>query len=230
MERTIVLDVESRGSRVKIRKRIDRILLGEMTGRNTDEVKRHLRDLELYGIPAPTKIPVVMRVTLGLLTCGSVIEVQGEKTSGEVEYVFFEHDGRTVVTVGSDHSDNELEKTSSKRSKQVASKVLCPLAWYYDDVRDHWDRIKLRSWIFRRGERVLYQEDELSALLPLKGLRQIMQERVGDSLQNALIFSGTIPTKTGIQSSKAFEIELEDPMLQRKLSHSYDVECLPGYY
>jgi hypothetical protein len=230
MKRTIAIEIESGENRLRIRKKIDRILLGGMSGRNPLEVKRHLRDLEQYGIPAPARIPMIMRVTVGLLTSAKAIEVQGEKTSGEAEYVFFEHDGRTIVTVGSDHSDNELEKTSSKRSKQAAPKVLCPFAWYYEDVRDHWDRLILRSWILLEGKRELYQEDALAALLRLEDLRRIMQERVGGPLQNALIFSGTLPTKGGIRHSDSFQIELEDPVLQRKLSHGYKVESLPGYY
>ena len=230
MKRTILLEVEGSLGNTKIEKEIDMILLGGLSGRNREEVQRHLRDLENYGIPTPIRIPVIMRVAVNLLTSETVIEVQGEKTSGEAEYVFFSHEERVVVTVGSDHSDNELEKTSSKRSKQVASKIICPKAWYYEDVRDHWDSLVLRSWISVDCRQELYQEDELRALLHIEDLRGLMEDRVGIPLDKALIFSGTIPTTAGIRASEVFTFELEDPVLGRKLTHGYKVESLPGYY
>jgi len=230
MNVTVEIAVETGREEIIVRKKINMVLLGGMTGRNEQEVQRHLQDLQKYGIPAPKKIPMIMRVGVKLLTSDTCIEVQGDKTSGEAEYVFFNHEGRTVVTVGSDHSDNELEKTSTKSSKQVGMKVLCPEGWYYDDVREHWDELILRSWIVQGDRQELYQEDNLSALLHIEDLRRTIQERVGAPLDNALIFSGTLPTKRGILAAEGFKVELEDPMLQRRLSHGYVVESFPGYY
>jgi hypothetical protein len=41
------------------------------------------------------------------------------------------------------------------------------------------------------------------------------------------MFCGTMPAIGGIRSSSRFEMELEDPVLGRKISHAYDIETLP---
>jgi hypothetical protein len=42
-----------------------------------------------------------------------------------------------------------------------------------------------------------------------------------------VLFCGTMPAIGGIRSSSRFEMELEDPVLGRKISHAYDIETLP---
>ena len=230
MKKSIILKVKSKTGWREIRKSVGQVLLGGLANRSREEVDRHLRELRSYGISTHAKIPMVMRVGVGLLTTDSRIEVQGEKTVGEVEYVFFLHGERLIVTVGSDHSDIELEKFSAKRAKQIAPKVLCPAAWYYDELEDHWDRLVLRSWIRKGGKKVLYQEGALAVLLPLKELLALMRQRSGKPLSDAVMFSGTITGTGGIEPSSRFWIELADPVLERRLSHAYSVESFPGYY
>jgi hypothetical protein len=41
------------------------------------------------------------------------------------------------------------------------------------------------------------------------------------------MFCGTLAAKGGIRPSERFEIELEDPILGRKLTHAYDIASLP---
>jgi uncharacterized protein DUF2848 len=41
------------------------------------------------------------------------------------------------------------------------------------------------------------------------------------------MFCGTFAAKGGIRPSARFEMELEDPVLRRKLSHEYGVKVLP---
>ena len=43
----------------------------------------------------------------------------------------------------------------------------------------------------------------------------------------SLMFGGTIGAIGGIRPGTRFEMELEDPVLQRKLGHAYDIEALP---
>ena len=42
------------------------------------------------------------------------------------------------------------------------------------------------------------------------------------------MFGGTLPVIGELTGAPRFEIELEDPVLGRKLSHAYDVETLPN--
>ena len=41
------------------------------------------------------------------------------------------------------------------------------------------------------------------------------------------MFCGTMPAIGAIRSSQRFEMELEDPVLGRKLAHGYHVQALP---
>ena len=42
-----------------------------------------------------------------------------------------------------------------------------------------------------------------------------------------VMFCGTMPAIGGIRSSSRFEMELEDPVLGRTITHAYDIEVLP---
>ena len=42
-----------------------------------------------------------------------------------------------------------------------------------------------------------------------------------------VMFCGTMPALGGIRSAARFEMELDDPVLGRKITHAYDVETLP---
>jgi hypothetical protein len=41
------------------------------------------------------------------------------------------------------------------------------------------------------------------------------------------MFCGTLAARGGIRPAKKFRMELEDPVLKRKLHHEYRVEVLP---
>jgi hypothetical protein len=41
------------------------------------------------------------------------------------------------------------------------------------------------------------------------------------------MYCGTLAAKGGIRPSPRFEMELHDPVLQRTLTHAYDIETLP---
>ncbi len=42
------------------------------------------------------------------------------------------------------------------------------------------------------------------------------------------MFGGTLPVIGALTGAARFEIELEDPVLGRKISHGYDVSSLPN--
>ncbi len=42
-----------------------------------------------------------------------------------------------------------------------------------------------------------------------------------------VMFCGTMPAIGTIRPSPRFEMELDDPVLGRKISHAYDVQALP---
>ena len=82
----------------------------------------HIRELEEEGIKCPKSVPVLYQCSKEILTTSKVIEVIGQKTSGEVEYLILVHDNKYYIGVGSDHTDRELEAVSIHKSKQLCLK------------------------------------------------------------------------------------------------------------
>jgi hypothetical protein len=103
---------------------------------------------------------------------------------------------------------------------------MSPVLWELEDVIGHWDRLILRAWAWFDGQRTLYQEGTLDAMLPVK---ELIERGFGKSglPDGCAMFGGTFAAKGGIRPSVRFEYELEDPVLKRKLTHAYDVVVLP---
>ena len=60
------------------------------------------------------------------------------------------------------------------------------------------------------------------------------QDLVANYIQNGYIFAdgtamfgGTLAAIGGIRSANRFEFELEDPVLNRRITHAYDIVTLP---
>jgi hypothetical protein len=206
---------------------INHLVLAGWAGRNRAAVEAHIRELEALGLQRPTRTPVFYRVASSLLTTADLIEVVGEETSGEVEFVLVMLKDGMWVGLGSDHTDRGLERTSVALSKQLCSKVVASELWRYEDVVSHWDRLVLRSWAHRGGTRCLYQEGTLAAILPAERLISMYEASAAALSDGAVLFGGTIATIESIAPADAFEMELEDPVLGRRLKHQYRVVTLP---
>jgi 2-keto-4-pentenoate hydratase/2-oxohepta-3-ene-1,7-dioic acid hydratase in catechol pathway len=206
---------------------INHLVLAGWAGRDQAAVEAHIRELEALGAPRPTRTPVFYRVATSLLTTGDAIEVVGEETTGEVEYVLVMRDDGLWLGLGSDHTDRGLERSSVALSKQICAKVAAPELWRVDDVVSHWDHIILRSWAHRGGERYRYQEGTLASLLPIDRLIS-MGESAGEPLRvGSVLFGGTIATVDAIAPADEFEMEMDDPVLGRTLQHRYRIRTLP---
>ena len=195
-------------------------------GRTQEKVREHIKELEKLGVPGPTEIPVLFPVTLNQATLAQHIDVQGEQTSGEIEFILLQHAGEWFITVGSDHTDRELEQFSVEKSKQACPNILASCLWPVTEVLEHWDQIRLRAWVIKNGTRVLYQDETLTALLPFKVLLDFVRSKVVDSLDSVPIFSGTIATIEGLIFADFFEMEMVDPVLNRSIRHQYSIRPL----
>ena len=98
--------------------------------------------------------------------------------------------------------------------------------WHLEEIEPHWDRIMLRAWATIGGERVLYQEGPLSAL---RTPRDLIKRRPGgpELPPGTAMFCGTLGAIGGIRPGTRFEMELEDPVLGRRMRHGYEIDCLP---
>jgi len=205
---------------------VSQLVIAGWTGRNRDALEQHIVELEALGVKRPSTTPSFYRVSVNRATLASHIEVTGAESSGEVEFVLLAIGGKLWVGVGSDHTDRAAESYDVTASKQMCEKPIAPVFWDYTDVAPHWDSLWLRSYVEENGERVLYQQG--SVLEMLDPLALIARYADKPNLpEGCMMFCGTLATREGVRYSDGFEIEIEDPVLGRRISHSYAVERLP---
>jgi hypothetical protein len=207
---------------------VQEVLVVGYGGRDLEKTKEHIRELEAIGVTPPATIPEVYPVDAANVTTGSDIEVTGQETSGEAEYVLYHNGEEWLVGVGSDHTDRALERKSVLQSKAVCPKPLAVTFWRLADVKDHWDQLVLRSWITDGNGRRKYQEHDLTALLPVNVLLDKLREYGHKTLSQVLIYSGTVPTLEGFMYGHRFEYELIDPVLNRSIGSEYTIHVKGG--
>jgi len=198
---------------------VSELVIAGWTGRDQAALHKHIRELEELGVKPPKTTPIFYRVAASLLTTAGEIEVSGPDSSGEVEFVLIKEDSALRVAVGSDHTDRKAETVGVSLSKQLCAKPVSPESWRYDEVKPHWERLVLRSWA--DGE--LYQEGPVTAMRAPEDLLQ----RFGGLRSGWAMFCGTLAAKGGIRPAARFTMELEDPVLKRKLTHEYAIKVLP---
>lgn len=205
---------------------IDQMVIAGWTGRDPVARDKHIKELQEMGIAPPVSTPIYYRASARRLTQEGSIECTGGDSSGEVEFVLIGWQGRVFVGCGSDHTDRKVEAYSVTVSKQMCDKPIASTLWELEDVIGHWDKMILRSWATIKGERVLYQEGTLDAMLPVADL--VARGFPGGKLPDGCaMFGGTFAAKGGIRPAERFDFELEDPVLKRTIRHSYDVVTLP---
>ena len=223
------LAVESITGKQELTFPVWRLICAGWVGKNKEALRAHIDELGQHGVPAPTRTPIYMNFSPYLVTTSDAIDVISEESSGEVEYVVLKQEDHIYIGVGSDQTDRGFEKFSIPASKQMYAKIVAPLVWPYSEVKDHWDRIVVRSWTTRGGERMLYQEDALATILDVRTLLKELPKDDGLPTDGLVLFSGTIATKMGLVYGERFDFEMEDPMLGRKIRHGYEVRVLPQY-
>jgi len=124
----------------------EQLVIAGWTGRDEAALRKHIRELEEIGVKPPKTTPIFYRVAAHPLRTASEIQVSGPDTSGEVEFVLLHKPDGLWVTVGSDHTDRKTETIGVSLSKQLCAKPIAKDAWRYDEVKDHWERLMLRSW------------------------------------------------------------------------------------
>ncbi len=197
-------------------------------GNDRAAIQRHIDELAEMGVPAPKHIPTLFALGNHLLTTSDVIQVHGDNTSGEVEYVLLNHKDELFITVGSDHTDRRLETHSIPKAKNMCLNVMAQDVWPYDEVKDHFGALELVSWVWRNGERLLYQKDLCSALLAPEYWLNDLKTRIRGFKQGLVFFSGTIGTLEGLITGDVYEFALTDPVLKRSIRHNYNCEVLSG--
>ena len=222
----LAFTIETQAATTPLTLPIDQAVIAGWTGRDPVARDKHIAELQAIGIAPPATTPIYYRVAARRLTTADSIEVSGDESSGEVEFVLIGWQGRIFVGVGSDHTDRKVETYSVTVSKQMCDKPVASALWDFDEVAGHWDQMILRSFAWIDGARVLYQEGTLDSMLPVA---ELIQRGFGDKgfPDGCAMFGGTFAAKGGIRPASRFEFELEDPVLKRRIRHAYDVIELP---
>ncbi|MFG1261784.1 DUF2848 domain-containing protein [Xanthobacter aminoxidans] len=194
------------------------------TGRDKVALEKHIVELEELGVARPASTPIYYRVAAARFTTAGEIESTGPESSGEVEFMILQADGRRWLGVGSDHTDRKVETYGITVSKQMCDKPVAADLWALDEVLPHWDSLLIRSYAVIDGARVLYQQGSVAAMLPPEEIIAGYEPGFSDG---TAMFCGTLAAIGGIRPAARFEFEIEDPVLGRIIRHGYDVTVLP---
>jgi len=206
---------------------VGQLVIAGWTGRDPAAVEKHIRELEEIGVPRPKRTPIFYRVGAALLTTAEEIQVVGGDSSGEVEFVLFSLADGLWVGVGSDHTDRKVEAVGVTFAKQLCPKPVGATVWRYAEVQSHWDQLLLRSYAYSGGKKWLYQEGPVTAMRHPDDLMRLYSGTSATLPEGHAMFCGTLAVKGAIEPAEVFAIELEDPVLGRKLSHVYRISQLP---
>jgi hypothetical protein len=214
------------GSKQSISIDIHQMVIAGWAGRDHAAIEHHIEELAAIGVPRPSSVPLFYRVASQTLSQASMIEVVGQESSGEVEVFVFTHQGELLLSLTSDHTDRGLETVSVALSKQVCTKPVGSEAWRFQDVAAHWDQLRIESYITEDGKQVQYQSGLLSALLhPIDLIARYVKSEILPA--GVAMSCGTVGTQGAIRPAAHFEMRLIDPVLNRSLTHRYDIENLP---
>ena len=149
-----------------------------------------------------------------------------DKSSGEVEFVLFALDDGLWVGVGSDHTDRKAETIGVTLSKQICAKPVGTTLWRYDEVKPHWDKLMLRSFVPDGGKRRLYQEGPVTNMRSPEELIKLYTG--GDKLApGTAMFCGTFAVHGGFRIPARSRWSWKIRCSGRKLTHSYKIVSLP---
>ena len=206
---------------------ITELVIAGWTARDVSALNEHIDQLKAIGVQTQARVPMYYRIGAELLTQAEEIQVLGDDTTAEVEPVLVGAPDRLWVTVGADHTDRKIESYGVAIAKQVCPKVLARAAWRFEDIEPHWDQLVMRSFVEEGSRRVPYQEGLLAVLRPPRELVAAWNNGNPRLPPGVALFCGTLSCQGTIRSTSRFEIELEDPVLGRKISHAYRVRALP---
>jgi hypothetical protein len=219
MDRRLTFRLDPAGTAFSLEPEI--LVVAGYTGRDQGSVLAHIRELAEHGIEPPDAVPSFYALSPDLLTQDDRLVTTADETSGEAEVALLIVDEAVYVTVGSDHTDRAAERIDVALSKGTCHKVLARTAWRLADVVDHWDSLRLRSWIDGE-ENNPYQDGSTETLLaPLDLLAAIPWKRRPACF---VVLCGTVPAIGGLRGGRDFRAELSDTRSGGALELSYEIE------
>ena len=213
---------------------VKKMLNGGFTGRNQEEVQKHVDELKAKGIGAPDETPCFFPVFRDLITQEDIIDCLSDSGhTPEAEFVMLCTQDDIYITVGSDHTDRDLEKDSIPKAKQIYPNIIGQKVWKYSEIKEHWDDIELKSWIKDpdSGEIILFQDTKLSAMLtPDDLLEEAKKTAELDSLDGLVILSGTVAANKQINYTSYFKVQLVDKKSNREITCEYEMTPISSWF
>lgn len=224
MKNRLILDVQGTDETVEVV--VNRVFNAGYAGSDQEKVQEHIDELAELGVPIPTTTPTLYPISNHLPMITDRIQVQHRETSGEIEYVLIRAHGEWFVTVGSDHTDRNLETFSVPMSKQAYPNIMAKEVWRFEDVKDHWERLELECWVTSDGKRQLYQKGSCADLMVPEQWADLF-EQMHVVEEGNLFFSATINTVAkSLTFADGYEFEMRDPVLNRVIKHRYRLDML----
>ncbi len=224
---TLEFDLVTKAGTTRRTVNVKRAVIAGWTARDVAAMEKHIKELEAIGVPRPASTPMYYRVGAARLTTAEAIQAAGDKSSGEIEFLMVNIDGKLWIGAGSDHTDREVETYNITVSKQMCDKPVARTLWPWEEVAGHWDTLLLRSHIVAGGKRELYQEGSVAAMRTPTELIDGYANGHGAFEDGTVMFGGTLAAKGGIRPAERFEFEIVDAKLGRRIVHAYDMEPLP---
>jgi hypothetical protein len=222
--------IEEKAGQRELDYEINGAVLCGYTGRDQAAVRAHIEELAKEGIEPPPSVPILYPKPPWGLMQKNAIQVEGRETSGEIEFFMLVDESSIYIGAASDHTDRELERVDIRKSKQVCPTILSRNVWNYEEVKETWDQIQIRSWAFKNGQKSIYQESTLGSILPPQDLINMVQQRLNDRIGGIALFSGTPPLLAGeMIFADRFEGELLDAVSGRKIAIAYDIHTLEWF-
>ena len=216
--RTLTFDVVGSDERLELSS-YDLVVAG-YTGRDEASVQHHIDELAAIGIPAPDSVPSFYELASELVTQDDRIQVSGSNSSGEVEPVLIRSGGRLFLSVGSDHTDRDIERSSVADSKAACPKPVSKLAVALDGPSPDWDAIAAHSTV----DGADYQRGQLDALRIPTDVLDLYDARHDGQKRDLVMFCGTLSLIDGVfVAGRDWELSITLPD-GTALTHTYAVD------
>lgn len=194
---------------------VERVAIAGYTGRDREAVEQYVAKLAEEGIDPPGSIPMVFAVGVDRVVSHDVVDVTGDHTCGEVEFVLLVTEDGVHVTVGSDHTDRALEQESIALSKQMVPKVVAREAWRLEEIEDHWDQLILTATV--GADKRPYQRTGVDFFMKPDDILKFVAAKPG-----TVVFCGTVSSLGGsFDFDPVFAGTLTDPVLGRSIDFTY---------
>ena len=106
--------------------------------------------------------------------------------------------------------------------------MLAPTGWDWKEVAPHWNEVLLESYVSEAGDRKLFQQAGVAEFWTPEEMCDSLDGRIKLVEEGFLmLFSGTVVSVDGqLNYGREWTIRMIDPVLERKIEHTYHVVVL----